>query len=72
MTERKKVKIEKIYDTKGIGLLCLSCGKYLGHVEYIDEFSAFSPINWMPVCNKCFQEKIGKVCPSEKMQYPLM
>ena len=66
-----KVKIEKIHDTTGIGIICLACGKYLGHMELIQEYSQFNPLNFMPVCTKCFSDKIGKPISSDKLQYPL-
>jgi len=64
-----KVQIEKIFDTEHIGILCMSCGKNLGHIEYISEHSVVNWISWLPVCYKCFSEKIGKPCPPEKFQH---
>lgn len=55
---------------KGIGFVCLSCGVYMGHVQYIDTDSMFSPIEVHCICRNCFKEKIGEYVAMEKMQTP--
>ena len=53
------VKIHKV-KLNDINIICLSCKKYLGHVAYSDRYTMWNISEIMPLCKKCFNEKVGK------------
>ena len=47
---------------------CMACGEYIG--TYILQHQTMAPIDTMPVCRKCFGEKIGKIVnPKDKIPH---
>ena len=77
---RRKLSNRLLPTTKSMMIICLSCGKKMGDLTYIEEDSFWNPMNTFVVCNACFKAKIGKMVipkdpfnmmPEEVQEYEL-
>lgn len=57
-------------EVANMGIVCMVCGRNLGNVVYVPGLSDWNHLDYLPVCNDCFNRfGLPMVKPAD-MQFP--